>query len=97
MASGGYPDRFETGKTIGGIDEVESLPGVWVFHAGTAQRGETLVTSGGRVLTVVGRGPDFQAARTTAYDAASRITFDKAHFRRDIGLRAIELSWSDRR
>jgi phosphoribosylamine--glycine ligase len=89
MASGGYPDRFETGKTIGGLDEVESLPGVWVFHAGTAQRGETLVTSGGRVLTVVGRGTDFQAARTAAYDAAARIRFDKAHFRRDIGLRAI--------
>ena len=89
MASGGYPDRFETGKQIEGLDQVDSLPGVWVFHAGTAQRGETLVTSGGRVLTVVGRGPDFQAARTTAYEAAARITFDKAHYRRDIGLRAI--------
>jgi phosphoribosylamine--glycine ligase len=89
MASGGYPDRFETGKTIDGLAEAESMPGVWVFHAGTAQGGETLVTSGGRVLTVVGRGPDFRAARTTAYDAVSRITFDKAHFRRDIGLRAL--------
>ena len=89
MASGGYPDLFEIGKTIDGLDEVASLPGVWVFHAGTAQRGETLVTSGGRVLTVVGRGPDFQAARTTVYDAVARITFDHAHFRRDIGLRAI--------
>ncbi len=89
MASGGYPDQFETGKTIRGIDEAEALPGVWVFHAGTAQRGETLVTSGGRVLTVVGRGTNFSAARDTAYDAVSRVTFDKAHFRRDIGLRAI--------
>jgi phosphoribosylamine--glycine ligase len=89
MAAGGYPDRFETGHTIDGLDKIESLPGVWVFHAGTAQKGETLVTSGGRVLTVVGRGPDFRAARTTAYDAVSRITFEKAHFRRDIGLRAI--------
>jgi phosphoribosylamine--glycine ligase len=89
MASGGYPDLFEIGKTIDGLDEVASLPGVWVFHAGTAQRGETLVTSGGRVLTVVGRGPDFRAARTRAYDAVARITFDNAHFRRDIGLRAI--------
>ncbi|MCX6545331.1 MAG: phosphoribosylamine--glycine ligase [Acidobacteria bacterium] len=90
MASGGYPGRFETGKTIGSLAEVESLPDVWVFHAGTAQRGETIVTNGGRVLTVVGRGRDFQTARTTAYDAVSRITFDDAHFRRDIGLRAIE-------
>jgi phosphoribosylamine--glycine ligase len=89
MASGGYPDGFETGKTIDGLDRTESLPDVWVFHAGTAQQGEALVTSGGRVLTVVGRGSDFRAARTTAYDAVSRIRFDNAHFRRDIGLRAL--------
>ena len=89
MASGGYPDRFETGKVIEGLAEAESLPGVWVFHAGTARRGDALVTSGGRVLTVVARGRDFRAAREAAYGAAAHITFDHAHYRRDIGLRAI--------
>lgn len=89
MASGGYPDRFETGKLIGGLAEAESMPGVWVFHAGTARRDDALVTSGGRVLTVVARGRDFQAARETAYGAVARITFDHAHYRRDIGLKAI--------
>jgi len=89
MASGGYPDGFETGKVIGGLDAAASLPGVWVFHAGTALRDEEFVTSGGRVLTVVARGRDFQAARETAYGAVACITFDRAHYRRDIGLRAI--------
>jgi phosphoribosylamine--glycine ligase len=90
MASGGYPDQFETGKAIGGLDRAESQEGIWVFHAGTAERNQTLVTSGGRVLTVVGRGPDFAAARAAAYNAVSQISFDRAHFRRDIGLRAMD-------
>jgi phosphoribosylamine--glycine ligase len=93
MASGGYPDRFETGKRIDGLDAVASRPGVFVFHAGTAQRDSGLVTSGGRVLTVVGRGADVRAARQTAYDAVAAITFEKSHVRTDIGLRAMQIAW----
>ncbi|MCX6549487.1 MAG: phosphoribosylamine--glycine ligase [Acidobacteria bacterium] len=90
LASGGYPDRFDTGHVIHGLDAVASMPDVLVFHAGVAARGTDLVTAGGRVLTVVGRGADFAAARARAYDAASRIAFDGMHYRRDIGVRALQ-------
>jgi phosphoribosylamine--glycine ligase len=88
VASGGYPDMFETGKPVQGLDQAAALPGVLVFHAGTARRGDDIVTSGGRVLTVVGRGDDFRQAMTRAYDAVDRISFDRMHVRRDIGLKA---------
>ena len=84
VASGGYPDRFETGKVISGLDAAESH-GALVFHAGTAARDGAVVTAGGRVLTVVGRGADFVAAREQAYRGVSCITFDGAFCRRDIG------------
>jgi phosphoribosylamine--glycine ligase len=89
VASGGYPDMFETGKPVQGLDQAAALPGVLVFHAGTARRGDDIVTSGGRVLTVVGRGDDFRQAMTRAYDAVDRITFERKHVRRDIGLKAL--------
>jgi phosphoribosylamine--glycine ligase len=88
LASGGYPEAFDTGLPIEGLDQVP--PDALVFHAGTAERDGRLVTSGGRVLTVVGAGADFAAARSRAYDAVSRITFDRVHYRRDIGVRAVE-------
>jgi phosphoribosylamine---glycine ligase len=88
MASGGYPDAFDTGLPIEGLDTVP--PGALVFHAGTSERDGRLVTAGGRVLTVVGAGADFSAARSRAYDAVSRISFERAHYRRDIGVRAVE-------
>ena len=91
LASGGYPDAFESGKPIAGLDEAAAVPGVLVFHAGTAERDGRIVTAGGRVLTVVGCGPDFRAARARAYEAASRVTFEGMHMRRDIGTRAIAL------
>lgn len=84
LASGGYPDRFETGHVISGLDGVATLPDVMVFHAGTAQLGSDVVTAGGRVLTVVARGADFASARERAYNAVSGISFDQMHFRRDI-------------
>ena len=62
LASAGYPGPVKTGVPIRGIDLASRLPGVDVFHAATAQRGEELVTGGGRVLTVVGRGPTFERA-----------------------------------
>jgi len=89
MASGGYPDAFEKGKRITGLDEAAALPDTLVFHAGSAERDGTIVTAGGRVLTVVGSGADFAEARDRAYAAVSKIGFEKMQYRRDIGLRAL--------
>jgi len=90
LASGGYPDPFEKGKVISGLDEAAALPDTLVFHAGTADRDGAIVTAGGRVLTVVGRGAGFAEARDRAYAAVSQITFEGMHYRKDIGIRAVE-------
>ena len=88
MASGGYPSAYPTGIPIEGLDELDE--DVLVFHAGTRVIGSgqdtQLVTDGGRVLTVVGRGPDLAAARERAYDNVGRLSFEGAHYRRDIAL-----------
>jgi phosphoribosylamine--glycine ligase len=89
LAAGGYPEAVETGEPITGVEAAAALPGALVFHAGTSKRDSQLVTSGGRVLTVVGRGPTFSAAIEMAYRAASHIHFDGMQFRRDIGRKAI--------
>ena len=89
LAAGGYPDTVETGKVISGIDEANRIPGALVFHAGTAARDGRIVTSGGRVLTVVGRGPGYQDAIDIAYRAAAEIRFDGMQYRRDIGRKAL--------
>ncbi|MEX2273880.1 MAG: phosphoribosylamine--glycine ligase [Vicinamibacterales bacterium] len=87
LASGGYPGAFETGAGITGLeaDRGDAL----IFHAGTAERDGRLVTAGGRVLTVVGRGPTYRAAIDRAYYAVSQISFDKMHYRKDIGRSAL--------
>ncbi|MBP1633581.1 MAG: purD [Acidobacteria bacterium] len=89
LASGGYPDAFEKGKPISGLDAAESVPGVLVFHAGTARRDGQVVTAGGRVLTVVGEGQDFRQATSRAYEGASRIRFEGMRMRTDIGKKAV--------
>jgi len=89
MASGGYPDTYETGKVIHGIDEAEAVAGVSVFHSGTARRGSDIVTVGGRVLTVVASGDDYRSAIERAYEAVGKISFDRMHYRRDIGAKAL--------
>jgi len=89
LASGGYPDRYEVGKVIAGLDEAAAERDVLVFHAGTARRDGRIVTAGGRVLTVVGRGADYAAAMARAYGAAGRITFDGMFYRKDIGRKAV--------
>jgi len=87
LASGGYPGAFQAGLPISGLDAAkrEAL----VFHAGTALEHGRFLTAGGRVLTVVGRGASYRTAIDRAYAAASRIAFDKMHFRRDIGRSAL--------
>jgi phosphoribosylamine--glycine ligase len=89
LAAGGYPETVETGKTLAGLDAAGQVPGALIFHAGTARQDGRIVTSGGRVLTVVGRGNAYRDAIDTAYAAASHITFDGMQLRRDIGQKAL--------
>jgi phosphoribosylamine--glycine ligase len=88
LASAGYPGKYETGKTISGLDEAAKLEGVQIFHAGTKIAGNQVVTSGGRVLAVTAVGSTIAAARECAYEAAGRIQFEGCHYRRDIALGA---------
>jgi phosphoribosylamine---glycine ligase len=89
IASKGYPEKYETGKVIAGLGAAAEVPGVVVFHAGTARRGSDIVTAGGRVLTVVAEGRDFRQAMARAYEGAQRISFDGAFMRKDIGRKAV--------
>jgi phosphoribosylamine---glycine ligase len=90
LAAGGYPGEYEKGKVITGIADAESLPGVIVYHAGTAVREDgAIVTNGGRVLGVTAVAPTLAEARDRAYEAADRISFEGMHMRRDIGARAL--------
>ena len=88
LASGGYPGKFMTGKSIGGLTAAMQLSGVRVFHAGTKREGHNLVTSGGRVLGVTAAANSIEDALATAYRAAAEIHFEGLHYRRDIGAHA---------
>lgn len=88
LAAQGYPAQPVTGHVITGAD-ADFGPDVTVFHAGTAERDRDLVTAGGRVLTVVGRGVDHADAMRTAYEAVAKISFDGMQYRRDIGKKAL--------
>ncbi len=90
MASGGYPGNYSKGKIISGLDAANVLPGVKVFHAGTAFKDGQIVTNGGRVLGVTALGKDLKTAQTATYAAVEKIHFDGAQFRRDIAAKAME-------
>ena len=89
MASGGYPDPYQTGKAIDGLEDAETIEGVNVFHAGTKQDGERIITDGGRVLCVTALAGELRDAIQRAYQGVSAIQFADAHFRNDIGYRAL--------
>ena len=89
LASRGYPDSSESDRPINGVDEAARIEGVSVYHAGTAMKNGMLVTAGGRVLTVVGRGATYSEAMTRAYAGTLRISFDGMQYRRDIGRKAL--------
>ncbi len=89
LASGGYPGPVTTGVAIRGIDLAARIPGVDVFHAATARQGDELVTTGGRVLTVVGRAATFERAIALAYEGVAQISFEGMQYRRDIGRKAM--------
>lgn len=88
MASSGYPGKYETGKEIKGLEEAEKIDKVVVFHAGTKKDDGRIVTAGGRVLGVTALGEDFKSARERVYTAISKISFQGAFYRRDIGKKA---------
>ena len=89
MSSGGYPGPFETGKKIEGLEEAKAMPDVAVFHAGTRREGDSIVTSGGRVLGVTASGGSLEEAIRKAYAAVGKIHFEGAHFRTDIGAKGL--------
>jgi phosphoribosylamine--glycine ligase len=89
MASEGYPGSYEKGRPIHGLEEANSLQGVTVFHAGTKQQGEDIVTSGGRVFGVTALGGNVQKAIEKAYQAVSKIEWRGVQFRKDIGQKAL--------
>jgi phosphoribosylamine--glycine ligase len=89
LASGGYPETPRSGDPIAGLEAAEAVPGALVFHAGTRRQGDAIVTAGGRVLTVVGRGPGYRDAIDVVYRAAAAISFDGMQLRRDIGMKAL--------
>jgi phosphoribosylamine--glycine ligase len=89
LASRGYPESSESGQPIQGIDAAEMIPGVTVYHAGTSQKEGHIITAGGRVLTVVGRGEDFAEAIARAYAGVLQISFDGMQYRHDIGRKAL--------
>ncbi len=83
LVSGGYPGDYQKGKVISGLG---SNGNELVFHAGTRRDGDAVVTDGGRVLAVTGSGKTLEEARTNAYEAASKISWDDFYYRRDIGI-----------
>ena len=89
VASGGYPEIYETGFPISGLKAASSDSNVLIFHAGTKREDGKIFTAGGRVLNVVGLGSDFEEARGIAYEAVKMINFEGMHYRTDIGYRAL--------
>ena len=89
MASGGYPEAYDTGFPISGIDLAEAPGDVIVFHAGTERKDGQLVTNGGRILGVTAMGDTIKSSIDCVYEAVGKIDFDKAYFRRDIGYRVL--------
>ncbi len=85
LASGGYPEDFEKGKTISGLAEAASMENVLVFHAGTKREGGNIVTNGGRVLAITAYGANGKDAVTTSLKACAKIQFEKKYNRNDIG------------
>lgn len=89
LAAPGYPDSYPKGLPITGLPDVGKLPGVEVFHAGTALKDGQIVTSGGRVLGVTALGPDLKQAIARSYEAVEKIGFKGMHYRKDIGQKGL--------
>jgi phosphoribosylamine--glycine ligase len=88
-ASGGYPGKYRTGLPISGIADADAMRDVKVFQGGTRMQGKSIVTDGGRVLSVTAVGNTVADAKRRAYEALGKIHFDGMHYRRDIGRQAV--------
>jgi phosphoribosylamine--glycine ligase len=88
LAAGGYPDSYQKGAVISGLPSTENTTSK-VFHAGTQQQGNDIITAGGRVLCACALGHDIQQAQTNAYELVKQITWDDIYYRTDIGFKAI--------
>jgi phosphoribosylamine--glycine ligase len=89
-SSGGYPGSYATGLPITGLTAAAQIPGVQVFHAGTALKNGQILTAGGRVLGVTAAADSLAEALARAYQAMAEITFEGMYYRRDIGHRALK-------
>jgi phosphoribosylamine--glycine ligase len=89
MTSKGYPGSYDQGTPIDGLEEAAAEPGVVIFHAGTRRTNNRVLTGGGRVLDITGLGRDIQGAIATTYGAVKKIHWEGAHYRTDIGGRAL--------
>lgn len=89
LASAGYPEKYETGKEIFGLEETEGLENILVFHSGTERREGKVWTKGGRILNITGYGNNIQEAKTKTYSAISKVIFEGMQFRKDIGAKEI--------
>ena len=89
LASENYPDSPVTGRAVTGLDSASAVPGVTVAHAATSVVDDVLVSTGGRVLSVVAVGDDFTDARARAYEALTLITLEGAQYRTDIAARVV--------
>ena len=89
LTAGGYPDKYDIGKPIHGLELLARAKDVHVFYAGAQKKNGTILTSGGRVLAVTALGKDVATARARAYEAVSQIEFEGCHYRQDIALGAV--------
>lgn len=85
MASGGYPQKYQTGLPIAGLDQDGQTSAATIYHAGTKKENDTYLTAGGRVLGVTATGENLEAALSAAYNAVKQISFEECHYRTDIG------------
>jgi phosphoribosylamine--glycine ligase len=89
MAAHGYPGSYPKGKVIEGLETAAQHPDTFVFHAGTTTENGKIVSNGGRVLCVTGMGDTIEKAIETAYQGIRAINMEGAHYRKDIGWRAL--------
>lgn len=90
MASGGYPKKYATGLEISGLDNNGQVENAFVYHAGTRFEDGKFLTAGGRVLGVTATGENLEKALEKAYEAVGKINFENAHYRKDIGKKALD-------
>ena len=90
MSSNGYPESYETGKEILGLDELTGKNDIKVFHSGTCIQNHNILTNGGRVLCVTALGDGLSESYENVYSAVKKIDWDGKYYRRDIGFRVMK-------